>query len=99
MRTVVLGGTRFIGRAVVDDLLSAGQGVLVVHRGEHEPSGLPDAPHLHVDRRQLASKSAELNAFAPDGLIDLSAMTGRDAATALEAIPDAVRKVAASSID
>lgn len=99
MRTVVLGGTRFIGRAVVDELLSSGHEPLVVHRGEHEPGGLPDVPHLHVHRRQLASRSSELSAFAPDGLIDLSAMTGRDAATALDAVPDGVRKVVASSID
>jgi nucleoside-diphosphate-sugar epimerase len=99
MRVVVLGGTRFIGRAVVDELLSAGHEPLVVHRGEHEPSGLPDVPHLHVNRRQLASRSSELSAFAPDGLIDLSAMTGRDASTALDAIPDGVRTVVASSID
>ncbi|MDQ3572506.1 MAG: NAD-dependent epimerase/dehydratase family protein [Actinomycetota bacterium] len=99
MRTIVLGGTRFIGRAIIDELLSAGHKPLVVHRGEHDPSGLPDVPHLHVHRQQLASKSAELRAFAPDGLIDVSAMTGRDAATALDAVPDGVRKVVASSID
>lgn len=99
MRTIVLGGTRFIGRAVVDELLAAGHDVLVVHRGEHEPSGLPSTPHLHVDRRQLASRSGELRAFAPDGLIDLSAMTGRDATAALEAMPAGSRTVVASSID
>lgn len=99
MRTIVLGGTRFIGRAVVDELLAAGHEVLVVHRGEHEPSGLPDVPHAHVDRRQLASRSAELRAFAPDGLVDLSAMTGRDATAALEAVPAGLPSVVASSID
>jgi nucleoside-diphosphate-sugar epimerase len=99
MRTVVLGGTRFIGRAVVDELLAAGHEVLVVHRGEHEPAGLPDVPHLHVHRRELASRSPELRAFAPEGLIDVSAMTGRDATVTLDAVPRDLSMVVASSID
>jgi nucleoside-diphosphate-sugar epimerase len=99
MRTVVLGGTRFIGRALVKELLAAGHDVLVVHRGEHEPAGLGDVRHLHVHRRQLASRSAELSAFAPDGLIDLSAMTRDDAAAALDAVPEGLPLVAASSMD
>jgi nucleoside-diphosphate-sugar epimerase len=99
MRTVVLGGTRFVGRAMVDELLAAGHQVLVVHRGEHEPAGLPDVPHLHVHRRELASRSAELRAFAPEGLIDVSAMTGRDATAALDAVPGELPMVVASSID
>ena len=45
MRVVVLGGTRFIGRAVVAELVAAGHDVLVVHRGQHEPVDLPDVPH------------------------------------------------------
>jgi nucleoside-diphosphate-sugar epimerase len=99
MRTLVLGGTRFIGRAVVDELLAAGHEVLVVHRGEHEPTGLPDVRHVHVDRRQLASRSAEFADFAPDALIDLSAMTAGDATAALGAVPRDLRMVVASSID
>jgi nucleoside-diphosphate-sugar epimerase len=77
MRTLVLGGTRFIGRALVNDLVEAGHEVLVAQRGEHEPEELRPVPHLHVHRRQLASRSAELSAFAPEGVIDLSAMTAR----------------------
>ena len=99
MRTIVLGGTRFIGRAVIDELVAAGHEVLVVHRGEHEPDGLSDVPHLHVHRRELATRSAELRAFAPDGLIDLSAMTGRDATAALDAVPEGLSMVVASSMD
>ena len=99
MRTIVLGGTRFIGRAIVDELLAAGHEVLVVHRAEHEPGGLPGVPHLHVHRSQLTSRSAELRAFAPDGLIDLSAMTGHDASAALDAVPGGLSMVVASSTD
>jgi nucleoside-diphosphate-sugar epimerase len=99
MRTVVLGGTRFVGHAVVQELLAAGHEVLIVHRGEHEPDELSGSPHLHVHRRGLASRSAELRAFAPDGVIDLSAMTRDDATTALDAVPDGLQMVVASSMD
>jgi nucleoside-diphosphate-sugar epimerase len=99
MRVIVLGGTRFIGRAVVAELVAAGHEVLIVHRGEHEPVGLPDVPHLHAHRRELPRHSAELRAFRPDAFIDMSAMTGSDATAALGALPADVRLVAVSSID
>jgi len=99
MRTIVLGGTRFIGRAVVAELLAAGHDVLIVHRGEHEPVGLPQVPHLHAHRRDLASHAGQLRGFAPDGVIDMCAMTGSDAAAALAALPQGPRLVAVSSID
>jgi nucleoside-diphosphate-sugar epimerase len=41
MRVLVLGGTRFIGLALVEELLGAGHTVAIVHRGEHEPDDLP----------------------------------------------------------
>jgi nucleoside-diphosphate-sugar epimerase len=99
VRVIVLGGTRFIGRAVVVELVAAGHEVLIVHRGEHEPVGLPDVPHLHAHRRELQRHSAELRAFRPDAFIDISAMTGPDATAALGALPADVRLVAVSSID
>lgn len=99
MRVIVLGGTRFIGRAVVDELLHAGHDVLIVHRGEHDPIGLDDVEHLHVHRRDLAGRTRELGRFRPDGVIDMSAMTRTDASVALAALAEGPRLVAVSSID
>jgi nucleoside-diphosphate-sugar epimerase len=94
MRTAVLGGTRFVGRAVVDELVGAGHDVLVVHRGDHEPEGLPDVEHLHVDRRDLGEHAHRLRGF--DCLIDTRCMTKSDAA----AIPELdLRMVVLSSIE
>lgn len=97
MRTVVLGGTRFVGRAVVDELLAAGHEVLVVHRGVHEPDALPDVAHLHVDREQLTA--ARLAPFRADAAVDVSCSDEHDARVALAALPTEVRTVAVSSID
>ena len=99
MRIVVLGGTQFVGRAIVAELDRAGHEVLVVHRGQHEPSEMDRFQHLHVDRSQISAEAGKLKTFRPDGAVDVSAMNGRDAANALSALPEGLRLVAISSAD
>jgi nucleoside-diphosphate-sugar epimerase len=94
-----LGGTRFIGRAAVEELAAAGDQVMVVHRGLLEPDDMPDVRHLHCERAELVTHRAELEDFAADALIDCRALTRRDAQTALEALPDVKRRVVISSVD
>jgi nucleoside-diphosphate-sugar epimerase len=99
VRVIVLGGTRFIGRAVVADLEFAGHEVLVVHRGEHEPAPASRSAHLHVERARLRTFASELEAFRPDCAVDISAKCGRDADDALQALPSELHHVALSSGD
>jgi nucleoside-diphosphate-sugar epimerase len=113
LRLVALGGTRFIGRAIVVDLLSAGHDVMVVHRGNHEPadlfgrtgsgsgsgSGSGILTHLHCDRADLANFASEIAAFRPDGAIEVSAMNGAQADAALSVLPSGIRLLAISSCD
>lgn len=99
MRVAVLGGTRFIGRAIVEELASAGHDLLVAHRGELEPEGLPDAMHLHCDRTDLPAHRDELAEFRADAMVDCRALTRADAETALSALPGDLRRVVISSID
>lgn len=96
MRVAVLGGTRFIGRALVEALLGAGHTVLVVHRGVTEPDGQADAEHLHCERSAMAGPLRE---WAPDAVIDNAAMTALDADAAIAAMPSSIRSVAVSSVD
>jgi nucleoside-diphosphate-sugar epimerase len=99
LRVIVLGGTRFIGRAIVEELGAAGHDLLIVHRGVLEPDGLPAAQHLHTDRAELPAHSAELAAFEPGAMIDCRALSRADAQTAIDALPKGLRVVVISSVD
>ena len=99
MRVVVLGGTRFIGRAIVEELASSGDDVLIVHRGVLEPADMPAVQHMHAERAELPAHRSELAAFEPDAAIDCRALTKVDAQTAIAALPAGIRMLVISSID
>jgi Nucleoside-diphosphate-sugar epimerases len=99
LRTIILGGTRFIGRAIVEELSGAGHELLIVHRGQLEPEGLPEAQHLHADRMDLGRHRAQLAAFKPDGAVDCRALTRADSEAVVTALPDNIRLVVVSSVD
>jgi 2'-hydroxyisoflavone reductase len=52
MRILVIGGTQFVGRHLVEQAVERGHEVGVFHRGGSEPSddGFPSVEHLHGDR-------------------------------------------------
>lgn len=75
MRLLVLGGTEFAGRAVVEAALGRGWDVTVFHRGRHAP--VAGVRSLHGDRT------------APDGLAAL-AETGSGTESGTEGAWDAV---------
>jgi nucleoside-diphosphate-sugar epimerase len=99
VRVVVFGGTRFIGRAIVDELAASGHDVLVVHRGNLEPDDMPPVQHLHADRMELGEHRKELAAFQPDAAVDCRALTRADSEIVLDALPGDLRLVVISSID
>src|SRR5919108_2916055 len=100
MRVLVLGGTRFIGAAIVEELHGKGHELRLSHRGEHEPAGagaLADPPH--ADRRDLPHLRGALGEFDPEAMVDTSAMSAADAETALAAVGEDARLVVLSSMD
>ena len=88
LRIVILGGTRFIGRTIVDELAAAGHDVLVVHRGKWEPDDLPDHPHLHADRTALGEVAGELASYKPDAVLDCAALGAPDTDAVLGALAE-----------
>ena len=99
MRVMVLGGTRFIGAAIVEELHAGGHELLVVHRGEHEPADLPEVDHLHADRQDLPHLRGPVEEFGPEAVVDNCAYSTADAETALAAVDDDVRLLVVSSMD
>ncbi len=99
MRVVVLGGTRFIGVAIVAELLDTGHEVLVVHRGQTEPGDLPDVAHVHADRHDIEAVAGVLADFAAESLVDTCAYSTADATATVAALPRGCRAVVLSSMD
>jgi len=99
VNVIVLGGTRFIGRAITEALVRAGHSVTVVHRGNSEPDDWIDVGHLHVARADLATAADELRERRPDAVVDCLAMSRADASAAVELFPDGVRLLVLSSVD
>jgi nucleoside-diphosphate-sugar epimerase len=99
VRVIVLGGTRFIGRAIVDELAGAGSDLLIVHRGRLEPEGQSKAEHLHADRMDLGSHRGQLAEFKPDAAVDCRALTRADSEVVVNALPSGIRLVVISSVD
>ncbi|HEX5113798.1 MAG TPA: NAD-dependent epimerase/dehydratase family protein [Pseudonocardiaceae bacterium] len=96
MRVIILGGTRFVGRAITTACVAAGHDALVVHRGEHEPDDLADVDHLHLDR---AAWPDHRKLFGADAAVDVSAGNADGARAALTALPSGITLVALSSVD
>ena len=99
-RVLVIGGTGFIGPAVVRQLAQSGHEVAVFHRGENE-TDLPDVVrHIHGDRARIADSRADIAVFAPEVVIDMRAMTEADAKGVAAAVRGiAKRYVVISSMD
>jgi UDP-glucose 4-epimerase len=98
MRVLMIGGTKFIGRRITEELAARGDEVTVLHRGETEPADLPGCTHLHADRRDFASLAGQVRELRPDAVVDTLAMSRADVDAVLPYLPDA-RLVVLSSGD
>ena len=96
MRLLVLGGTKFLGRAVVADALANGHEVTLFNRGRTNPDLFPEVEHLRGDR------DGDLSALAGrrwDAVVDPSGYVPRVVrATAELLAPNVERYVFVSSL-
>lgn len=98
MRVLVLGGTAFIGRRIVERLHERGDQVLVVHRGLHEPAPWVPVSHLRTDRSDLGQHADRVRDFEPAAVVDTYALTENDVMAVLGVLPE-VPTVVLSSQD
>ncbi len=68
-RVLVIGGTAFMGRAIVDQLLARGDEVTIMHRGATTPFG-QHVREIHCDRNDAAAVSQALHGQAFDAVFD-----------------------------
>ena len=83
MRVLVLGGTVFVGRHVVEAALARGDEVTLFHRGRHGADLFPDVERLTGDR------DGDLSALAGrewDAVVDTSAYFPRQVRASAEAL-------------
>jgi len=98
VRIVVLGGTGFVGRALVADLEIQGHELLVVHRGEREVEPVSIGPSARSEERPH-SISRTIRDFQPDAFVDVPAGTLSEAEAVVHAITDDIRFIVLSSMD
>ena len=56
MRLLVIGGTRFVGRGVVQGALDGGHEVTLFNRGQTDPDAYPEAVERFVDRARVGER-------------------------------------------
>jgi 2'-hydroxyisoflavone reductase len=91
MRLLVLGGTVFLGRHVVEAALRRGHEVTLFNRGRHNPELFPDAERLRGDRN---GDLAPLRGRRWDAVIDTSGHTPRAVQASAELLAAAVEHYA-----
>jgi 2'-hydroxyisoflavone reductase len=74
MRILFIGGTRFVGRAIVDAAVTAGHDVTVLHRGTTGTEGLEGVTRLRADRDKDLSV---LDGLDFDATVDVCAYVPR----------------------
>jgi 2'-hydroxyisoflavone reductase len=98
VRTLVMGGTRFLGIEVVEALLARGHDVTVFHRGSRSPAYSAPVTEVRGDR-DVPGDLASLTGLAPDAVLDLSAYTRAQTEGLLAALPDVGRYVHCSTLN
>ena len=85
MKLLLLGGPRFLGRAIADAALERGHELTFFNRGRTNPGLYPDAERLVGDR---AGDLAALTSREWDAVVDTSGYLPRDVRASAEALGD-----------
>ena len=73
MDVLIIGGTRYMGRIVVQRLLERGDKVTIFSRGTTRPEWWEQIEHIQGNREDQADFAAKLNGKSFDAVIDTQA--------------------------
>jgi 2'-hydroxyisoflavone reductase len=90
MDVLVVGGTRYMGRMLVQALLERGDGVTVFSRGNTRPDWWDDVAHVTGDRHDADGFIEKLRGRRFDAVIDTQAYKKEDVESASEAFKGSV---------
>jgi nucleoside-diphosphate-sugar epimerase len=100
MRILIIGGTRFIGPRVAEQLISGGHEVTLFHRGQTHADLPASVNHLHGEHADLQSFKSQFKSLAPDVVLDMICFNEPAALGLLQTFEDlADRLVVVSSMD
>jgi 2'-hydroxyisoflavone reductase len=89
VKLLILGGTKFLGRATTDMALARGHDVTLFNRGETNPELFPEAEKIRGDRTKEEDLS-KLRGRSWDAVVDPSGYVPRVVRASAEALADAV---------
>ena len=95
MQILVLGGTQFLGRHVVDAALARGHDITLFNRGQTRPDLFPDVEKLHGDRD---GDLAALEGRSFDAVVDTSGYVPRIVEETIDALGEVGHYTFVSSI-
>jgi len=87
MRLLVLGGTRFLGRAMVEDALAQGHEVTLFNRGQTNPELFPEVEKIRGDRTEDLSA---LRGREWDAVVDVATFLPRVVRLSVDALRESV---------
>ncbi len=91
MRILVLGGTRFVGRHLVEAALAKGHEVTLFNRGKRDPEAFPQVEHLVGDRDGDLSA---LEGRSWDAVVDVAAYFPSQVVSAVQVLRGSVEQYA-----
>jgi 2'-hydroxyisoflavone reductase len=95
LRLLILGGTKFLGRAITEAALARGHELTLFNRGSTNPELFPEVEKLHGDRKRDLSL---LSGRTWDAVIDTSGYIPADVRASAEQLRDAGRYAFVSSV-
>lgn len=97
MRVLIIGGTGFMGPAVVQQLRAMGHEIALFHRGQTPADTPPEVQQILGDRQQLGEFADQFRQFAPDVVLDMFPFSEADGEALMTTFPGITRRMVAIS--